>query len=110
MTEGEKKQQDLDLSADMGSLPSSDDEVSSPPDKARQATEQEEHDLDPLSDDDDDELFEPAMDGRTNFFNQNNSGCLKKHGSKDNLESKMRSFKEEQKAHSNDISSKMTRK
>ena len=109
MTEGEKKQQDLDLSADMGSLPSSDDEVSSPPDKARQATEQEEHDLDPLSDDDD-ELFEPAMDGRTNFFNQNNSGCLKKHGSKDNLESKMRSFKEEQKAHSNDISSKMTRK
>jgi len=49
MTEGEKKQQNLDLSLDMGSLPSSDDEVSSPPGKARQATEQEEHDLDPLS-------------------------------------------------------------
>lgn len=109
MTEGEKKQQNLDLSLDMGSLPSSDDEVSSPPGKARQATEHEEHDLDPLSDDDDDDLFEPAMDGRTNFFNQNNSEILKKYGSKDNLQSKMRSFKEEQKVHTNDISSKMTR-
>jgi|TARA_B110001450_G_scaffold210117_1_gene201248 hypothetical protein len=110
MSEGEKKQQNLDFSADMGSLPSSDDEASSPPDKARQATEHEEHDLDPLSDDDDDDPFDPPMDGRANFFNQNNNGGLKKHESKDNLVSKMASFKEETKTHSNDISSKMTRK
>ena len=72
-----KEEQKLNISVEMGSLPSSDDEGI--PEKQNIILE---HDVDSLSDDDN--PFEP-MDGRTNFFNNNGSAFLNKMESKNEI-------------------------